>query len=115
MVSGSQQVTPLSGPYPLLELPFWTKSHTPGVFVLRKNGGKVERLGVSKTDVRSEIERVAQETGSDEFFVEYAFSEARLFFLSCVLFHAYQLSTVQKHPEPAGTTHHCPIDGCRFL
>jgi hypothetical protein len=105
-------VTPLSGPYPILELNYWTKSNAPGIFVLRNESGRAERVGSSDRDLRSAISAAAQETGASQFFMEYASSEARLFLICCILFHAFDLAMRQAHPLPVHGAVDCPVPGC---
>jgi hypothetical protein len=114
MPSVVQEYGLLNGPYPVLELDYWTRSNAAGVFVVRGENGSPERVGCSVHDVRSAIKDAAEATRASLFSVEYEVSEARMAFMSALLFHALQLASRQDHPQLGQAVDRCPIAGCTF-
>lgn len=106
------EVAPPNGPYPIIELKYWTKAATPGVFILQEESGKAEYVGSSASDVRGAIADAVRRTQARQFLVEYAFSEARMFYLCCVFYHVLNLEGRQGHPESIHGRLHCPVPEC---
>lgn len=109
-----REIAPLSGPYPVVELNYWAKSSAPGVFLVRNKDSRVEQVGYSDRDVRRAIAEAARQTGANEFLIEYAMTAARLFYLSCILFHFFHLEERQHHPEWRDQSARCPVPDCMF-
>jgi hypothetical protein len=106
------QVAPPSGPYPIIELKYWAKGNAPGVFILQEESGRAEYVGSSPSDVRQAIAEAARRTDARQFLVEYAFTEARMYFLCCVFFHMLGLEDRQAHPVSGRGDLRCPVPGC---
>ena len=112
MGSVEGEVGLLNGPYPVIECDYWTRSRTPGVFVLENRARKPALVGVSDLDVRAEILIAANRIEAVSFFVEYIQSGLRRALTSAALFHTLGLARLQDHPPVAKELGYCPVPGC---
>ena len=106
-----------SGPYPISEVKFWVRENVPGVFIVGEEPNKPIYIGSSKTDMRQEIEKVAQ--GRTNFWFEFfaSFSQVLLFRLQCKWYHDYYDSLHETdHPKPPINYEglKCSVCGCQY-
>jgi hypothetical protein len=103
----------MSGPFRLRYLHLFVKEHSPGAFILSRNGRSADFVGGNERDVAAAIQQYAGRSDYRYFWFAYASTADEVLEIEHAWYHRYHPSDNASPPDGSnGSDWHCTMEGC---